>query len=219
MLNADEGAAPASLPTDAEIMAAQDVSPLLRVNGQEVPRWMFDNAMRDRLLQKGASAAELTPNELAGHQREILKNLVLMEALEQEAKRYGLEVGVAGGALRSQIIRGRYKSQEDFRRALANAGMTEKQFAAIWQQQASVNRLIDEKVLAGLYVREAEVQARYERDKAKYPGASLEDIRDQLIGVLSAERRQNAFARYTEDLLARTKVEVLDPALEEAYGG
>ena len=214
-----EEVAPSPLPSDAEIMAAQDTSPVLRVNGQEVPRWMFDNALRDRLLQADASAAELAPEELAVHQRAILHNLILMEALEQEAGHHGLGINVAGGALRAHIIRSGYKSYDDFRRALAKAGMTERQYGAIWQQQAAVNRLVDEKVLADVSVSETEVKARFKEDKAKYPGATLDDIRDQLTGVLLQERNQEVFARYTEDLLARTKVEIMDSALEEAYGG
>ncbi|MFW5733752.1 MAG: SurA N-terminal domain-containing protein [Oceanidesulfovibrio sp.] len=204
------------VPSDAEIIAAQDNSTLLVVNGEAVPRWMFDNALRD-VLGTNNTAENVREHELLHRQRAILDNLVVMELLEQEAHRQGLTVSLSGGALRTAIVRNGFDSPEDFRRTLAKAGMTEKQYTTIWSQQASANRLVDEKVAASVSVSEDELRDRFEQDKHKYRNASFEDVRDQLLSVVAGEKRHAAFERYLASLLDKADVRVVDPHLRAVY--
>ena len=155
------------IPTDEEIMARQNGAALVTVNGVDIPKWMFDNAFRDAV----ASAKKKAPGEPVDEtakKKVILHNLVEMEVLYQEAKRKGMAVNLAGGALRGQIIAGRHKNKDDFKRALAAAGMTEKQYAEIWRQQASVNQMVEGTLLNNIEVSQDELAARYEKDKGKY---------------------------------------------------
>lgn len=206
-----------AIPSDAEIIAAQDNSTLLEVNGEAVPRWMFDNALRDVLRKDDASSEESGSSSLAQHQRDVLDNLVAMKLLEQQARRQGLTVELSGGALRATIIRNGYKKQEDFRQALAKAGMTEQQYSEIWSQQASVNRLVAEKIVASVDVAEDQVLARYELDKEKYPGASFQDVSEQLHTILLEEKRRAAFDSYLAKLIDAADVRVADPHLKAIY--
>lgn len=186
----------APIPSDEQIMAKQDTSPIISVNGENIPRWMFENALRDRLRSAGDADAPASVEQ----QRAILDNLIAMEVLEQEAIRQGHEVRIGGGALRANIIGSRYKDHDSFRRALSEAGMTEAQFAGIWQQQASVNRLIEVEILSGVAVSDEELHARFEQDRHKYkqaPSVRASHILVPLSGKETPEERRQALDRIT----------------------
>jgi len=197
----EEEAAP--VPADEEILARQDASSIISVNGRDIPRWMYDNALRDALARAAGENADV-----AEKQRIILHNLVDMEVLHQEAGERGMTVNLAGGVLRSKVIGRRYKSMDEFRRVLAGAGMTEKQFAGIWQQQASVNQLIDKVVLAGIDVSGEELRARYEQDKHKY--ARKPRIRASHILIQVAEESTDAERADARARLESLRRQVLD---------
>jgi peptidyl-prolyl cis-trans isomerase C len=186
----------AAIPTDEEILALQDASAIITVNGRDVPRWMYDNALRD--AQNHGSAGAESVNGEAGLRHVILHNLVDMEVLYQEAERRGMRVNLAGGVLRSRIIGNRYETMDDFRRTLAEAGMTESQYAELWRQQASVNQFLNEAVLAEIEVSARELQARYEQDKGKYarrPKIRASHILIPLAEEATDEQRGEARAR------------------------
>ncbi len=153
-----------SVPTDEEIMAKQDGSALISVNGVDVPKWMFDNALRDDLRKVQKDKTQIVDENAV--KKGVVQNLIDMELLHQESQRQGLEVNEAGGHLRSAIMGARYRNKPDeFQRVLAAAGMTIKQYGIIWQQQASVNQLLTAKILNKIQVQEEEIAARYEKDK------------------------------------------------------
>ncbi len=151
------------VPTDEEVVAKQDGSALISVNGVDVPKWMFDNALRDGLRKAKKDATQAVDENAV--KKSVLQNLIDMEVLYQEAKKEGFAVNEAGGYLRNSIIGARYKKPGEFKRVLAAAGMTEKQYASIWQQQASVNTLLSTNILEKIEVQEEEIVARYEKDK------------------------------------------------------
>lgn len=192
---ADAQKAPA-IPTDEEIMAKQDSSPLVTINGVDVPKWLYDNALRDSL----AGAQKLDDEELDEEaiKSKVLHNLVDIEVLYQEAQKQGVAINEGGGALRSTIIAKKYKDEADFKRTLAQAGMTEAQFAAIWQQQASANQLIEEKVLSEVFMTDDDLHARYEQDKHKYtrrPKIQASHILIKVDADASEEERAAALAK------------------------
>ncbi len=148
---------------EKKTLAAQDNTPIVRVEGKAVPRWMFANALHDRLAGKSPSEEEL-------HQIEdkTIDNLVGMELLSSEAARLGLAAGEAGGQLRLAIVERSYKSPEAFNQSLAEAGMTRQQYADLWRQQAAVNRLVDEKIKPGVIVTKQELEQMYQEEKKSF---------------------------------------------------
>lgn len=154
------------VPSDEEIMAKQDSSTIITINGTDIPKWIYDNAFNDSVLTaKKGSFKEVDEDAI---RKTIVHNIIDVEILYQEAVKQGFAVNEAGGVLRSKIIGGRFKNEQEFKLRLANAGMTEVQFAHLWQQQASVNEFVEKKVLAEVCVTDEELMARYEEDKHKY---------------------------------------------------
>ncbi len=162
----EEKKAEPAIPTDKEIMALQDSSTLMTVNNVNIPKWMYDNSLRDALKKAKKNKNDAIDENAV--KVEVLQNLIDMELLEQEAKKEGFGVNEAGGHLRSSIVSARYKKEGEFRRILAAAGMTEKQYGLIWQQQASVNQLLNSHILDKVEVSEEELKALYEKEKHTY---------------------------------------------------
>jgi len=145
----------------------QDGRTFMEVNGAPVPRWMFDNAMRDRIRQAestGKALDEARRSELA---REVLDNLIQMELLTAEAVSKGVEANRAAGELRVGIIEAQSGTRKAFEARLRNAGMTREQYVEIWRQQVSVNRLVEEVIQPGIQIPPADLRARYFQDVEK----------------------------------------------------
>lgn len=171
--------------------AAQDDTPVVRVNGKALPHWLFDNALRDKL-------AGQTPEDKERYriEKEILDNLIDMELLSADAARLGLTVGEAGGHLRLAIVERSYKSPEAFDQSLAKAGMTRRQYADLWQQQATVNQLVEEKIQAGVTVSDQELEETYKEQKERFQRPSQVRASHILIKVdEKATEKERATAR------------------------
>ena len=144
------------------VLSKQDHRPIAKVGKKAVPRWMFDNAMNDR-LGKGWETRKLPVEEVKETREKIVDNLVTMALLEAEAEKAGIRLSPGAGVLRGKIIEGSFKNRQAFLEALAAAGMTEQQYQEIWQQQAVVNMLVKENIEAKVKIDEADVQALYEK--------------------------------------------------------
>lgn len=197
------------VPSDEEIMAKQDSTTIITVNGTGIPKWIYDNAFNDSVnTAKKGSFAEV---DEAAIQKTIVHNIIDIEVLYQEAVKQGFAINEAGGVLRSKIIGGRFKNEQEFKLRLANAGMTEAQFAYLWQQQASVNEFVEKKVLAEVFVTDEELMARYEEDKHKYtrkPKVQASHILIKVEENATSEERAEALAK--AEMLQKQAVEGAD---------
>jgi hypothetical protein len=207
---------------DQAVIAAQNKNTLIVVNGEEIPRWMFNNAFKDVLRAEGL--LEPGPDEETANaiRQAVIDNIITMELLMQEAVRQGVAVDMRGGKLRSMVVQGRHENAEAFRRALAEAGMTEDQYIAIWRQQVSVNRLLDEIVFKDVNPTESELWQRYAEDRGKYlfedgTPAPFEEVRERIAAVVVMENRDKAFESLKQRLANSAEIRILDPELERFW--
>ncbi len=154
--------------TDPEaIRSRQDNSTFMLVNGVRIPRWQFDNGVWDK-IREGKWEKRIPEKEYGKVRKLVAANLRDVELLYQEAVRQGLKVGMAGGELRARIIRRAFPNREEFRLALARAGLTEKQYVELWKKQAAVDRLIREKLEAGVEVTASDIRTYYDEHKQEF---------------------------------------------------
>ncbi len=151
---------------DASVHAAQKSDPIAVVNGVEIPRWMYDNALRDRLATL-AKTKQQEPAAVAQAQQAILDNLIQVELFVQDAARHKVSASEGAGRLRLSIMERGYGGEAAFAETLAKHGMTRDQYVAIWQQQVSANRLVEEVLKPKVEVSEAAIVARYNQDAAQ----------------------------------------------------
>jgi len=154
--------------TDPEaIRSRQDNSTFMLVNGAQIPRWQFDNGVWDK-IREGKWEKRISEKEYKRVRKVVAANLRDVELLYQEAVRRGLKVGMAGGELRARIIRRAFPNEEEFRLALARAGMTGEQYVELWKKQAAVDRLIREKLQAEVEVKAPDIRAYYDEHKKDF---------------------------------------------------
>lgn len=194
---------------EKQTLAGQNNAPIARVNGHDIPHWMFDNALRDRLGKQ-----EIAPQEREKTRQEIVTNLIDMELLAAEAQRLGLTVGQGGGLLRLAIVERSYKSPEAFNESLAKAGMTRRQYADLWRQQATVNRLVQKTIEAKVLVNEEELRQAYEEEKDRFQRADgpapLDEVRDQLSDAIRKAKAKVALDRHLASLKSRANIEIFE---------
>jgi hypothetical protein len=130
---------------------------------------------------------------------------------EMEFSRYPLpELSDTGQSLKS--IRARYKSDADYQQALDTYGITEDGLKRRLWWQATLLRFIDYRFRPGIQIPDADVQAFYQQELAKWkqegiqPVPSLEDVRDNIEQTLTEQRIDQALDRWLAD--TRTQVAV-----------
>jgi hypothetical protein len=194
-----------------QILADQDTRPIARVGDTRIPHWMFDNAMADR-LGRNWQIRDLPENVVNTARKEILDNLVHMALLENAARESGISLSDGAGALRTKVVEGSFKNRQAFLDALARAGMTEKQYIRIWQQQAVVNMFIQQELESGVTVREKEVKALFRQRKAKQPDriAAYADIQEQLAEDVKRKKTRDKLDAFIEGLKETVLIEIYD---------
>lgn len=198
----------------------QDTRVLLMVDDAQVPRWMFDNALRDKLGQAQAQGRELDDalrRELAAG---VLENLIQMELLAAEARRRGVQASPQAGELRVGIVAAQSGSEQEFAARLARAGMTREQYVILWQQQASVNRLVEEVIQPGITLSEVELRARYMRDRDQLVVPLRVRVAELFVplGPQAAQSPEGSGSQQTGPPLRAEALEALAQA-REALGG
>ena len=184
---------------------AQHAGDAARVNGMGIANERLDRFVVEYLAQKGRNADAIRhPGAYRQYRREALDQLIDDELLWQEAARLGMtagrkevDAGVAEG-------RARYKTADEFARRLERAGLTEATYPEHVKRQASIQHLLERKVLKGLRVTDQEVHAFYVANPDKF--TTPEEVRARHILVQAdsatpAEERTRARAS-AEEILA-----------------
>lgn len=179
-------------------------SPVAEVGGVSIPRWMFENAYRDRVRSEERRSGPLSTDAAGRIRSEIMDNLISMELLAQEAGRTGIVMSPGAGELRLRIVERSFKDKASFETALHDAGMDRERYRSVWQQQALVNRYVDEHIKPGVKVTEQDIRRLYEEEKTRF--TSPEQIRASHILIKTEKDTDPAKARAAaEKLLLRLR--------------
>ena len=114
-----------------------------------------------------------------------------------EAEKMFREIGAA-----------RFKSEEQFRAALADCRIEDEQLkqALVWQ--LTVLRFVDFRFRAAIHIPEANIQARYGKLYPDGKGPKLEEIRTKLEKMLTDERVDQALDGWLRDARAQARIEI-----------
>ena len=148
--------------------------------------------------------AEETPEQL---RRRVLDGLIEQRLRVHEVERYGFEQ-VPVELIREQVdhIRGRFPSEEAFRRRLADLGLQLSGLEQLVAQQLQVMIYVDELLGARVFIGLEEIEAHYQRVLAPQlraegrPVPPVEEVRESIREVLRQQRLNEELARWTTDL-------------------
>jgi parvulin-like peptidyl-prolyl isomerase len=184
---------------------AQHAGDAVRVNGVGISNERVDLYVVEYLGQKGRNANAIrNPDAYRRYRGEAIDQLVDDELLWQEAVRRGMTATAKQVDATVAEARGRYPDGDEFARRLARAGLSEATYPEHARRQASIQNLLERKVLKGVRVTDREVHAWYVENPARF--TTPEEVRARHILVqsdLSAPAEDRARARATaEEILA-----------------
>jgi len=107
----------------------------------------------------------------------------------------------------------RFRSNLAFQQALHRFGLTELELRTDFQWQLTVLRFIEIRFKPAVLVSDEEVEKYYKQNAAKYPGKSLDDVREQIRDTLTEERINQQFFRWLEYQRRSNKIQYLEPSL------
>jgi len=135
----------AALAAPALPAAPEPADSLATVNGEAIRQADFDKdwaafvAVKKRTLKP----EQMTPRWEAAGKQILLNDLVVQRLLQQEAKKRGAVAAAKDVAAALQKAKARFKTEEDFQKALAKDKITEKQFQESIEGQLRVAAMTD----------------------------------------------------------------------------
>jgi len=128
-------AAPASEPADS----------LATVNGEAIRQAEFDRDWSAFVAakKKTMKPEQMTPRWEAAGKQVLLNDLVVQRLLQQEAKKRGVVAAAKDVDAALQAAKARFKTEDDFQKALAKDKLTEKQFREDVEGQLRVKAMTD----------------------------------------------------------------------------
>jgi peptidyl-prolyl cis-trans isomerase C len=141
---------------------------LARVNGENVTKSDFDKL----IAQMEMSAGQPVPKERRDEiYRSALDQLVTYTLLKQETAARGIKADDKEVEQQMQQIRGQFKTEEEFTKALAGRGMTPDRLRSDMTKEAGIKTMMDAEVAGVPPVSDAEIRDFYEKnpDKFKQP--------------------------------------------------
>ena len=184
---------------------AQHAGDAVRVNGVGIAHERLDRFVVEYLAQKGRNANAIRhPGAYRQYRREALDQLIDDELLWQEAARLGMTATRKEVDLAVAEGRARYRTADEFARRLERSGLSEATYPQHVKRQASIQNLLERKVLKGLRVNDQEVHAFYVGNPDKFTTPEQVRARHILVqadSATSAEDRARARAT-AEEILA-----------------
>lgn len=109
------------------------------------------------LLDDAAPASDGAKPDPGDMRRAVLRHLIEQQLLLQEAKRAGITIDTADVLERLGRLKAQARSEEEFQRSLAQAGLTEEQLKERVRQHLMVRRIMDDRIGLKIVVSPQEV--------------------------------------------------------------
>ena len=176
------GAAPGAPPPPAAIkpMPAEIPAVLARVNGEEIERWEFDNAVKRMEARAGSPVPPEKRDEVL---RVVLDQLVAYHLLAQESRARKIAVVDADVDGRLGDMRKGFANDEAFKQGIAAQGLTMDQLRTQARTSIEVAKVIDAEVTVKVTVQDAEVSTFYQRYPERFKQGESVRASHILIGV------------------------------------
>ncbi|HXG56033.1 MAG TPA: peptidylprolyl isomerase [Vicinamibacterales bacterium] len=200
------GQAPPPAPEPIKAVPEQLPDVLARVNGESIPRSEFDKL----IMQMEAAAGQPVPKERRDEiYRGAIDQLVTYTLLAQEVKARGVKVDDKQVDDELKQMRAQFKTEPEFKKALASRGMTLERLRSDLQKKSGINAMMEAEVAGAPAVTDAEIREFYEKNPDKFQ--QPEAIKASHILIRAPKDADDAVKK-----AARTKVEAL---LKQAKAG
>jgi hypothetical protein len=111
----------------------------------------------------------------------------------------------------------RFKTEAAFEQVLKRYGLTDLELRTQFQWQLTVLKYIDARFKPAVLVADDEIEKYYRQHAAalqrQYPGTSLDDLRDHIREILTAEGVNQQFFAWLDEQRGNTKIRYLEESL------
>ena len=131
------------------------------VNGVVITRTQYDKELdvhRERISRQGK---QISDDQVAELQKDILEGLIEREVLYQESQKAGIKITDQKVNEQLSGIKKRFPNEEEFKKALASMNLTEAEVREQIQRGLAIRELIDTKVANKIVITEEETKAYY----------------------------------------------------------
>lgn len=117
-----------------------------------------------------------------------------------------------------RLVKQRFRTQVAFQHALRQYGLTELDLRSQFKWQLTVLKFVDARFKPAVLVSDDEIEKYYRQHAAalqrQYPGKSLDDLREQIRDILTAESINQQFFAWLDDQRKNTKIQYLEASLK-----
>ncbi len=117
----------------------------------------------------------------------------------------------------AKLVKQRFKTQAALNQALQRYGLTELELRTQFKWQLTVLKFIDARFKPAVLISDDEIEKYYNQHaaalKRQNPGKSLDDLRDRIRDVLTAEGVNKQFFAWLDDQRSQTKIRYLEESL------
>ncbi len=169
----------ADTPTDAPSEAGAPLEPIAEVNGVPIPRVLYTQTLtylRDRMPQGEVE-------RYLNAKFDALESIINDELLYQEARKQGFEATEAAVEGAFQEAAARAGGEEAFLAAMTAQGFTKAFVRDTIRKRQTIDRFVQEKLLAELEVSEAEELEYYNRNLERFTPESWVHVQRILIRI------------------------------------
>jgi len=132
------------------------------VNGTFITQEEFDREVGGVRQQIASRGKRLNDVELQTMKKDVLENMINTELLYQESKKQGIKVDEAAINEQWKVLKGRFPTEEELKRALTMLNLTEAELKSQIEQVLAIQQLVDNKVAGKIIISSDEIKAYYD---------------------------------------------------------
>ena len=142
--------------------------PVATVNGVKISSKEYEREVDLQLQQAAQHGRQIPAAMLPKLKEDILNNLIDREVLFQESQKKNIAVNAEEVNSQIKAIRGRFSSQEEFEKIIAEMGVSEAEIKSQIERNLAIRELIDTQVIEKILVSEADTKAYYDENPALF---------------------------------------------------
>lgn len=211
------GAVKPVTPASNAPLAVKDLPKVVaKVNGQEIKKEILLQGAQVAQIRMAQMGRPVTPS--AGFYREVLNELIVITLLQQDAKAQGVTASEQEVQQQIDARKRAFPSEDAFKKALAQSGITEETLRQQARDQISVQKYVQTKLAQNVKVSEQAAREFYEKNKAqihpperlhlrhilvladaKAPPADKAKAREKAAGLLKRLQAGEDFAKLAQE--------------------
>lgn len=192
---------------------AQQSDVAIKVNGEVVKQSQLDQRIERSWKRMKTQYGERMKNEkMKKRMRKRVRQQVIDQTVEElllrtNAKESDVSVQESEIDGRIQSQKQRFQSEEQFKKALENKGITIEDYRQRVRKDLLVQKFLDQK-LGDVSVSEGEAREYYTKNKQQFKDSSFEEVKSSIERILKRRKQQKKRQQLVDNLREKSEVDI-----------